>query len=56
MAELTTQLKTRLAELRRETGDAYVYKPSRSPRPSVAFDPPTTVPPPWRPQSVEPPR
>jgi arylsulfatase A-like enzyme len=56
MAELTARLKARLEELRRETGDTYVYKPSRNPRQSVVFDPPTTVPPPWRPQSVEPTR
>ncbi|MBI1197551.1 MAG: sulfatase-like hydrolase/transferase [Phenylobacterium sp.] len=54
MEALTAQLKARLTALRAETGDAYVYKPSRSPRPSIAFDPPTTVPQPWRPQSVEP--
>ena len=37
--------------LRKETGDNYVYKPSRSPRPWVIFDPPGAVPEPWRPQS-----
>lgn len=51
-AELTARLKARLEALRRETGDNYVYKPSRSPRPWVVFDPPTTIPNPWRPQSV----
>jgi arylsulfatase A-like enzyme len=55
-AAITAELKARLEALRRETGDAYVYKPSRSPRPSVAFDPPTTVSAPWKPQSVEPPK
>ncbi len=50
-AALTVQLKDRLEALRRETGDHYVYKPSRSPRPWVIFDPPTAVPEPWRPQS-----
>ncbi|MFL5296090.1 MAG: sulfatase [Phenylobacterium sp.] len=53
-AELTVRLAARLEALRRETGDAYVYKPSRYPRPSVVIDPPTTIPQPWRPQSVEP--
>jgi arylsulfatase A-like enzyme len=53
-AAITAELKARLEALRRETGDAYVYKPSRDPRPSVVFGPSTTVPPPWKPQSVEP--
>jgi arylsulfatase A-like enzyme len=50
-AALTARLKDRLAALRKETGDTYVYKPSRSPRPWVIFDPPTVIPEPWRPQS-----
>lgn len=50
-AELTQTLKARLAALRAETNDHYVYKPSRSPRPWIIFDPPTAVPEPWRPQS-----
>ena len=55
-AELTARLKARLEALRRETGDAYVYKPSRSPRMSVIFDSPGTPVQPWRPQTVEPPK
>lgn len=55
-AALTARLKARLDELRRETGDAYVYKPSRPPKPWITFDPPGTKPPVWRPQSVEPPK
>ncbi len=55
-AELTAGLKARLEELRRETGDAYVYKVSRSPRMGVVFDPPGAPVQPWRPQSVEPPK
>ncbi|HLZ77413.1 sulfatase [Phenylobacterium sp.] len=54
VAELTARLKARLEELRRETNDHYVYKPSRAPRPSVVFDPPNTAQHPWRPQSIEP--
>ncbi|HEX3887000.1 MAG TPA: sulfatase [Phenylobacterium sp.] len=50
-AALTARLKDRLAALRKETGDTYVYKPSRSPRPWVIFDPPNAVQQPWRPQS-----
>jgi arylsulfatase A-like enzyme len=56
VAELTARLKARLDEPRRETGDAYVYKPSRSPRPSVVFDPPGAPVQPWRPQAVEKPK
>ncbi len=56
VAELTATLKVRLEALRRETGDAYVYKPSRNPRMSIVFDPPGTTPPPWKPQGVEPKR
>jgi arylsulfatase A-like enzyme len=51
VAELTARLKTRLEALRKETGDTYVASRSRYPRMSVVFDPPSTEPPPWRPQS-----
>lgn len=51
VAELAAQLKARLEVLRAETHDAYAYKPSRYPMPSVIFGPPATVPQPWRPQS-----
>jgi arylsulfatase A-like enzyme len=51
VAGLTAQLKARLEALRKETGDAYVYKRSRNPRMSVIFDPPNTEPAPWKPQS-----
>jgi arylsulfatase A-like enzyme len=53
VAELTARLKARLEALRAETGDAYVYKPSRAPKPWITFDPPSTAPQPWRPQAVE---
>jgi len=51
VADLTARLKARLEALRKETGDAYVYKRSRNPRMSILFDPPNTEPAPWRPQS-----
>ena len=54
VAELTARLKGRLDELRRETNDHYVYKPSRVPLPSVIFLPPSTAPHPWQPQHVDP--
>lgn len=56
VAELTARLKARLEALRQETGDAYQFKPSRYFRPWIKIDPPTTVPDPWKPQSVEPPK
>jgi arylsulfatase A-like enzyme len=48
MEKITAELKTRLEQLRRDTGDHYVYKPSRTPHITVEF---TTgdVPKPWRP-------
>lgn len=46
--QLTRQLKTRLEELRRETGDNYVYKPSRVAKMRVEMLPPET-PRAWRP-------
>lgn len=46
--QLTAQLKARLEQLRQETGDHYVYKPSRTARMTVRMDPPTP-PKPWRP-------
>lgn len=54
VAELSQRLKARLEELRRETQDHYVYKPSRVPVPSVMFLPPNTPTHPWQPQHVEP--
>ena len=45
---LTATLKGRLATLRKETGDAYEYTPSRTPRMSFVMDPPT-APKPWKP-------
>lgn len=48
MEAITAELKERLAELRRETGDNYVYKPSRTPHLTVQMLPPE-APRPWRP-------
>jgi arylsulfatase A-like enzyme len=48
MEALTETLRTRLAALRQETGDAYEYTPSRTPRMSFVMDPPTK-PRPWKP-------
>ncbi len=45
---LTATLTGRLAMLRKETGDAYEYTPSRTPRMSFIMDPPT-APKPWKP-------
>lgn len=48
MEAITAELKNRLAELRRETDDNYVYKPSRTPHLTVRMSPPE-APRPWRP-------
>ena len=48
MQAISDQLKARIVELRKETRDTYVYQPSRSPRMTFQFDPPTQ-PRPWRP-------
>jgi arylsulfatase A-like enzyme len=46
--ELTAQLKSRLQELRRETGDTYEYQPSRTSVLVAQYGPPER-PDPWRP-------
>jgi arylsulfatase A-like enzyme len=45
---LTAQLKSRLEELRRETGDTYEYKPTRTSVLVAQYGPPE-LPEPWRP-------